>query len=394
MAKVLVCLLSDQAIPNLASIIHYNPDKIVFLVSNRAEKEQFDTKILNSLAVRNIVFSNADLFKISVHNENSILDVQNALAKINEFVNLTDELIVNITGGNKPMSIAAYNYFSVKNASIIYINNNNFINSKTDLSEQFRPQKPIDCQEYFLAYGFKYKCVDSSNLEDPKDIQKANSTVIEIARHFEHDDLIVFPGNETETKKRWDKFRDKGGKINEDFQWNTNLDKEIVKTLEKCSDNGFFSSFWADLLTGGWLELFIKNLLTRHQNELKIHDVQKRIETSKGLGIVPNELDVVFMKGTTLNIVECKTGKQEQGAPVDVFYKLEAIKKQFGALQINSFLVTASGSILNKDNSIKPNIQDRAELYKCKILLPDLIRQLASANDQEEIQLEILKSII
>ena len=52
MARILVCILSDQAIPNLASIIHYKPKKIIFLESKRAKENNFDGKILESLKDR------------------------------------------------------------------------------------------------------------------------------------------------------------------------------------------------------------------------------------------------------------------------------------------------------------------------------------------------------
>ena len=57
MARILVCIPSGQAIPNLTSIIHYKPEKIIFLQTDLAEKSNFDGKILDSLNDRGVTFS-------------------------------------------------------------------------------------------------------------------------------------------------------------------------------------------------------------------------------------------------------------------------------------------------------------------------------------------------
>lgn len=108
---------------------------------------------------------------------------------------------------------------------------------------------------------------------------------------------------------------------------------------------------------------------------------------------VTNELDVVFMKGTRLNFIECKSGTQQHGKWQDVFYKVESIKKQFGALQVYSHLASSSNNILDKENKIKTEVQLRADLYNCKIIPAEIIRQLAKASTVEQ-EYEILKPYV
>ena len=64
MARILVCIPSGQAIPNLTSIIHYKPEKIIFLQTDLAEKSNFDGKILDSLNDRGVTFSSDCIYKV------------------------------------------------------------------------------------------------------------------------------------------------------------------------------------------------------------------------------------------------------------------------------------------------------------------------------------------
>lgn len=399
MARILVCILSDQAIPNLASIIHYKPEKIIFLESKRAKENNFDGKILESLKDRGVTFTSDCIHKVSVADENSILELQNKLATTVSFYSTSDELIVNITGGTKPMSIATYNFFSTRMASIVYnIPKDEILNSKNDEKQSLLLNPPITCKQSLLAFGFKFEGGKETIASEEV------ASIKEIAKVFCNDELIDFSIvsqnniNLSESEKREvikkhrEKKRKRGGIIGKDFTWNSSVPETLKNLLSKHGDkDGKFSPFWIDLLVGEWLEVFIKDILFRNSEKIGIHDIHRGKLVKKD--DVTNELDVVFMKGTSLNIVECKTGAQDHGSWTDVFYKLQAVKQQFGALHINSFLVSASKNILDKDNNIMDAVQKRAAFYKCKIIPAEIIRQLAKASTVEQ-EYEILKPYV
>lgn len=399
MARILVCILSDQAIPNLASIIHYNPEKIIFLESKKAKENNFDGKILESLKDRGITFNPDCIHKVSVKDENSILETQNDLALTVPFYSTSDELIVNITGGLKPMAIATYNFFSSRMASIVYnIPKDKILNSKNDETQSLQLNPPITCKQSLLAFGFKFEGGQEAIASEEV------ASIKEIAKVFCNDELIDFSIasqnniNLSESEKRdvikrhRERIRERGGIIGKDFIWNSSVPETLKNILSKHADKeGNFSPLWIDLLVGEWLEVFIKEILFRNSNSIGIHDIHHgKLVKKDG---VTNELDVVFMKGTSLNIVECKTGAQDHGHWTEVFYKLQAVKQQFGALHINSFLVSASKNILDKDNNIRDAVQKRADFYKCKIIPAEVIRQLAKASTVEQ-EYEILKPYV
>jgi hypothetical protein len=384
MARILVCIPSGQAIPNLASIIHYKPEKIIFLQTDLAEKSNFDGKILESLKDRGVTFSSESIHKVSVTDENSILELQTALASTSSFYSTSDELIVNITGGTKPMSIATYNFFSTRIANIVYIlNDDKIINCKSDEKTDLDISPPLTCKQHLLAHGFTTRLKQEDNIATNKDVLKI---IRLIASDFGNEELIIF-----ENKDQRDRFRDRGSNPG-DLNWNPNISDVIKNGVSdiqiKIPET---KRFWGKILTGDWLEIVIRDLLVRNKDYLKIHDIQLGPVVSKDN--VPNELDVAFMKGTSLNFIECKSGAQAHGSSQDVFHKIESIKKNFGALQVYSHLASSSNNILDKENKIKKEVQQRADLYKCKIIPAEIIRQLAKASTVEQ-EYEILKPYV
>ena len=195
-----------------------------------------------------------------------------------------------------------------------------------------------------------------------------------------------------EAGKNRDKIRKKkkGGVIGVDFKWKHWVSPDIKNVLNPFFIDGKVPDSWLNLLEGEWLEVFVKDVLVRHSKQLKIHDIHKGKVVVKE---VPNELDVTFMKGIELNIVECKTGSQEHGSWTDVFYKIEAVKKQFGSLRIKSYVVSTSKNILDAKGNIKEAVLARANFYNCTILPAKMIKELAEASSEEK-EYEILQQYI
>lgn len=391
MARILVCIPSGQAIPNLASIIHYKPEKIIFLQTDLAEKSNFNGKILESLKDRGVTFSSDCIHKVSVTDENSILELQTALNSTSSFYGTSDELIVNITGGTKPMSIATYNFFSTRIANIVYIlNDDKIINCKSDEKTDLKIDPPLTCKQHLLAHGFTTRLKKEDNIATNEDVLKI---IRLIASDFGNEELVIFKDDQRTY------FRDHGGDPGE-LDWNpkiTDVIKNGVSDIQIRIPGA--KKFWGKVITGEWLEIFIRDVLVRNKDYLKIHDIQLG-PTIKQIGVVKdngNELDVAFMKGTRLNFIECKSGTQQHGDGdgnwQGVFYKVESIKKQFGALQVYSHLASSSNNILDKENKIKEEVQRRADLYKCKIIPAEIIRQLAKASTVEQ-EYEILKPYV
>jgi hypothetical protein len=137
------------------------------------------------------------------------------------------------------------------------------------------------------------------------------------------------------------------------------------------------TKYEAEFLTGGWLEVFVWDVLTRHQDDLGIWNVRLGLEVGRIGDQSGNDFDVAFMHNHGLSMVECKSGAQEHDAGGDILYKVEAVKRQFGAIRVGSCLATTASNILDKDKKLKKSLETRAGIYQCRILICDQIRELA-----------------
>jgi hypothetical protein len=194
--------------------------------------------------------------------------------------------------------------------------------------------------------------------------------------------------NKSLEQKARDKARSKGLTLSNFYLEDEVLLKHLANSfcleIDGLSLNGKLAGSDVQFLTGGWLEVFIWGLLSKHSEKLKLGDVRlglhpgKKNDRESQQGEVKNDWDVSFMYQQSLRFIECKTGDQKQDpSGNETLYRVEAVKKQLGALNVKSYLATTSPNIM-VDGEIKPNISRRADLYNCTIIPSDKISKLAN----------------
>ncbi len=111
----LVSLISEHLLPNflLAKEFEGKYDRHIFLTTMRMGENSMTSRFCNALKIKK---SNV---KIIVVSEDDLPDAMRKLKS--ESFHSNDKFLVNITGGTKVMSIAAYTYFSDFNANFFYI---------------------------------------------------------------------------------------------------------------------------------------------------------------------------------------------------------------------------------------------------------------------------------
>lgn len=113
--NILVCLVGEQPVPNLLPIREFQPDKVILMISDRT------TNVGNNLKK---LFGNRQTEFLKVSNPYDIVGCELGLQKLlkDKFSdNEESEFAFNLTGGTKPMSLAAYNLARRMNAPIIYL---------------------------------------------------------------------------------------------------------------------------------------------------------------------------------------------------------------------------------------------------------------------------------
>lgn len=383
--KVLVCLISQQHIPNLLSVHHLHPDMLVLIATPfMKQKAQY---FLEALSAGGVTFTqNQNAIITELPNEDSVRAMRNVLHEIYDTLTRQHDQIdwyINLTGGTKPMSIGAYMFFERLDANFLYINNSKPQHLlRLDQDEDGIPKNEImnhrpTLREFVRGYGFTLETSDE-NIQAAR--EQAN-TWWQCARTFaEHEHSVVTMNN-----TRRNKARDKGITLNAD---------EIVvqsPAAKEALHNTFntgqkLNKHAMRFLTGDWLEVFFYGLLERHKETLNLWD------TSLGLqvrGTSANEYDVCYLLNYSFCNIECKTGNQSQQDTIAALYKINATMKQFQALRVRSFLASTSEHMLSGEG-IKEKFANRASALDITLISRHDIQHLARHHDSSEVVKKVL----
>ena len=365
MKSILVSLVSEQTIPNILGIYHFKPDELLFITTDEMEKKGKVDTIIKTLRKLNLDYK--DKSHNLIVEEDSILDCHR---KIDQWIEGREdsEFVVNLTGGTKIMSIAAYEYFKDFSSKMIYvpIPKNEFITPfpKKSPGKTTELTLRLNVVQYLIAYGLDV--INEAKLEGyQEEAKKRKDLSMWIVKNYENlKNLLVWLSGNLRVH-RDDKEFSLVGK----FSGANKVEIEIMKKLRFSQDSISVSKrlnrseirYW----TGGWLEEFCFNGVSDLVGK-GIDDVVINLKLKKEQN--ENEFDVMFTKDNALYFVECKSLDQEKDKETDILYKIGALQKEFG-LRIESFLVSTSPHIL-KDGEIKLSLQSRAEQFKTTIIPP------------------------
>jgi len=181
--KLLISLISDQTIPNVLCIDYFKPDFLLMVSTERmAEKIDFITNGLKVISKDyNFLAENGNMDVINV-NQESLANVAGNIEKWFADYKIKqkekfDEIIANITGGTKIMSLGLFNAVASNNnlpVKIVYIPIGS--NKIVDLSEKcydaeycepsFEITKRLSIVQYFESNGIQITHRDSDIFND------------------------------------------------------------------------------------------------------------------------------------------------------------------------------------------------------------------------------------
>ena len=368
MGKTVVSLVSDQTIPNVMFIkANADAERLVFITTEGMEKKQRTDWILKSLMANGagkIIANKADKINVS---EQSISEIQAELDKYPFFYEGA-EILVNLTGGNKIMSLAAYEFFKEKSLQVQNNISMYYLNVGKDKFDKVFPSEQKNCicsghcnlKEYLTAYSIDEEKTGKLPL------MKFEKTQEFYANTFETEKNAINALHAGLSEKNNSRFFNKHNKLPEELSNDQNISRLFQKTFGNSESNKATIHY----LRGGWFEEYVYFLIKRG---LKLNKKQiclnLKIEDKSLSGkAVPNELDVIFIYKNKINIIECKTGlKSEGGVNIlqEVLYKQSALKKGFG-LTAKSFLFLPNVNVLS-GNKVSGN-KERAEIFGIDIV--------------------------
>jgi hypothetical protein len=375
MKRILVSLVSDQTIPNVLAIHHFSPDALLFVSTQEMEEKGKTTAILATLAALGSDHEGtAHVCKVA---EDSLLDCHR---KLDEWVQGKEEaeFVVNLTGGTKIMSIAAYEFFKDYAARMIYIPipKNHYVMPfpKKSLANPVPLDLRLTVSQYLTAYGLKIRNEKSLETGLREAAARADLSRWIVENYASVRKLLSWFSSDDKGGLR--KYRDeKRCHLEGAFDDPTGAEKRLLEQLGFARDNGRISKTLSKseirYLTGGWLEEFCLEEVRSFVGQ-GIDDAVIGPDIANSVGR-NNEFDIMFTKDNALFTVECKSLGQHEDKKTDILYKIGALQKDFG-LRAGSYLVSTSDHIM-KDGKIKMSLRARAEQFKTVIVPPIEVAQ-------------------
>jgi len=440
--KLLISLISDQTIPNVLCIDYFKPDFLLMVSTKEMDEKKKINFIANGLKriSKDFDFSeeNKNMHVINV-NQESLADVvtkiENWFTNINRQGKQFDEIIANITGGTKIMSLGLYNAvvsnnnIPTKKFKIVYMPIGNKIvdlSEKHNNTEDYKHQleKRLSIVQYLESMGIQiippYDADKFNNgfTDEFEPIKRAKSSK-DISRFImqNYHDLEKFlaplySALETETSKI-DFKKNKHHNIDRTCDFFDNNHETSIKLIKelfnfhylkhlkvtasegenknlKINIKGEIAKHESEFLKGGWLERFCFNELNELKEEKVFNDISINVYVKNILKgkQVDNEFDILFTYNNNLYMVECKSLNQGHDPKTEILYKISALQEELGRLTTKSFLASTAENIMDKNNpdEIKKSLLERAGFLNCVIIKPS---ELINIKEQIKKELKI-----
>lgn len=373
MKKILASLVSEQTIPNILIAAHYKPDILWFISTEKSERERRTECIENTLRLKGLLPPTQDVEKIIV-DQDSLTDCAQKIKSLIGKIDSEVEYILNMTGGNKVMAIAAYETFKESgqkiNIGYIPLGRNQFI-------QIFPENKPLkideikerlNLEEYLCSYGFSIQNKNSLEQIRTNAINRRSTSQWMFENYEQLKGVLGF---------MYKNLGDKRSKTKHSFSETFDRDFAIIERemLNKfgfgIKDRLISKDMKKDeivYLTGGWFEVFVFNDVYNLVQDNILDDamIGVKIESLTGTS---NDLDIAFMKDNRFYHIECKTlgNETEQNVIREEVYKKGAISTSLGKCE---------KMICTTQSQISESIMKRSQDYGIEILTIEQVKYL------------------
>lgn len=328
--EVYVCLISDQASPNLVPILSMNPrpKTVLLLVTDKmAEKAKHFQEVLKKENIHNVhkirLTDTYDLVPLKQQIED-LLDSQNLWER-------WDQVAVNITGGTKLMSLATYTVFNDLGGECFYLTTDNqWMNLGKQQSERMVLKK-FSIESLLMAQG--YRIVHDSKYNHTKPLNKPKLTEHMVQSKYSSaiSELYAYLHSDKPTQLSFKQERFTGyGPLPQLLD----LFQEHGLITHKGDTITFASQDDLKFAKGGWFEEHVFHMVKSLPG---IQDLAQGVQidnVSTKATEGSNELDVVFTYNNYLHVIECKTvnyaAKHNKGEDKKELNRLDMLKKTGG----------------------------------------------------------------
>lgn len=336
-----VCLVSEQPTPNITPVLDpaVAPRRVILIVS--PEMEQRAQWLEAVLKPRGVTVERWPI--------DDPWDVEHIEARVLELLEreAPGGLVLNATGGTKPMSIAAYREFRDANAPIFYVHPQDdrviWLHPKGRASIALADR--IQLEPFLMAHGATVSGGIDRSLPDRALLELARDLVCDVAVLGEALKALNWLAGQAERNAlcSQDRLPDQR--------------RDVLALAERFAAAGllaidndrlrFPSEAARFFVNGGWLELYAFQSIQRlRARTWGIQDLGRAIRVDRLIRGKPvqNELDVALLSDNRLYLIECKTrswaSAQTPDPAADALYKLDSLADLLGGLQARTMLLS------------------------------------------------------
>ncbi len=349
-----VCLVSGQPTPNLTPILSdaWRPKKVILIVSEQMKPQaEWLRKVLKRHGV-----------KCDIEEIGDVFDIQAISSRLEQLLKQYEnkKIAFNITGGTKPMAIAAQSVAFFNSQAYFYVNhNNNEIQLHTtdgtdDQIIKDTPKIKLTLRDYLDVHGYE---ILSEKKEEkakrPSVVSQLMQTLVNDAKLFSDAigslNWIAKEASESQTLQyTFDKKHQyllKNENFNRVLDWFKDADLIQLKGSGTETQLHFKTEDARNFANGGWLEDYVFGIVKDIKNTGKnIQEIAENMEVKNIRHNSTNELDVLFLARNRLHLIECKTRKfaEDGDKSSDTLYKLDSLT-ELGGLNTKGMLISFRG---------------------------------------------------
>ena len=346
-----VCLVSQQATPNLSPVLDasFRPKRVVMVVTpDMRQQAQWLEDVLRERCRTRVE-------RLDV---GDAWDMNGLLAQLIEWIDaqgVGPSIALNVTGGTKPMAMAAQQAFAMAGLAVFYVH------PTSDQVQWLDPDLPafalnnkLKLDDYLQAHGWKVLARPAPLVAGPELQRLTQELVLGIAERAGAIGRLNAIASDCERCHRlWYTLTEQDV-----------ADQRLTATLADfedaaaCKVEGRTLRFPDEaarfFCNGGWLEEYVAETVRTLPADAGVQDwaaglkVRSVGNNLKGQG-GSNELDVAVLAHNRLHLIECKTRNlQNEGSAADALYKLDALTA-LGGLKTTTLLVSYRGDLAPGD---------------------------------------------
>jgi hypothetical protein len=366
MALIMIALVSDQRMQNIIPIFQEGIayDELILVLSKERGTGQPHPRYKKAVSDLVAVLNS----RLKVRSSEDWVDpynIEDVVATISSLVNKydhSDRVLVNISGGTKPMAIGALRATHNNGATCLYTNTEDEEILKLSPDGSIERENiriaGLDVPLYIRAYG--EEVTDSKKVEDISEKEKTWARTIGDQHAIIYQKIIVPVMSAIKIAQRCKSGFPITCKVTP-----TRRQREVINQLAQMElwlwhkDSGEIlvtDSLSSTFLNGTWVEVFVA--MQMHQSNY-FDDVRLNIK----LRGVEGEIDVAAISNGKLALIECKSNVQQS----QQLSKLDSLRRRLGGPYAQAYYARASEAYANRIQNQCRKFQLNGEFFGAEL---------------------------